>query len=434
MIVSDFHRFVEESDQFKEYSTAKRLEIAIQGLMGEVGSVVAAVKKEGLREGGALASKLAKVELQEELGDVLWYVFAVSRMDDVGESEDVFVSDIKGLREEIGRDDERAEGIHKVLTPERAKEFLRKADAYPGRCNPTFGGYQSLAWLTARTEGETLLTVCAAVLAQLGAQLMRHLLPEVEHRLNVQLKDRPIRIILAEICWHIAAIATLYELDLDAIAKANVDKNRFRKPDREPTPLHDQGRPEGERLPRQFEVKIRTISEGVSEMLLCGERLGDPLKDNSHQPDGYRFHDVMHLANAAHLGWSPVLRKMMKRKRSTDTSLDDVEDGGRAAVVEEAIVKVIHAEAMRRARIREPESTDESRKLFPAEEEIPFALLKLVQRLAEGHEVYANKAWEWEGAIRSGYGLFQKLRDNKEGLITVDLERRSITYKPVNEQ
>ena len=434
MLVSDFQHFVDESDQFKECLPNKRLEIAIQGLMSEIGSVVSAVKKETLQEGGALASGLAKAELQEELGDVLWYVFAVARMDEVAGAEDVFLSNVQELRGEIGKGDSHAERIHKVLTPERATEFLEKAEAFPKKPNRNFRDYQALAWLTARTDGETLLTVCMAVLAQLGAQMMRHLLPEVEHRLNVQLKDRPMRIILAEICWHVAAVATLYDLDLDVIAKANVEKNRFRRPDREPTSLHDRDRPEDEQLPREFEVEIRSVSPDTSEMWWREGRLGDPLKDNSHQPDGYRFHDVMHLANAAHLGWSPVLRKMMGRKRTSDDSLDNVEDGGRAAVVEEAIVKVIHAEAARRARIREPEVADEARKLFPAEEEVPFALLKLVQRLAEGHEVYRNKAWEWEASIRSGYDLFQKLRDHKEGRITVNLERRLISFRPLTKQ
>jgi hypothetical protein len=50
-------------------------------------------------------------------------------------------------------------------------------------------------------------------------------------------------------------------------------------------------------------------------MYWSGHRLGDDLTDNARDDDGYRFHDVMHLANVANLGWSPVLRKMMGRRR-----------------------------------------------------------------------------------------------------------------------
>ncbi len=432
MRVEKFEKFVDETDQFRDHPHDKRLEIAIQGLVSEIGSVVSAVKKETLREGGALASSLAREEVTEELGDVLWYAFAIARMEEVSNPETVLVSDIRGLMEEVGRGDARAHSIHEVLTPERAKQFLERARHFPKQEHPTFSDYQQLAWLTARTEGETLLTVCMTVLSQLGAQMMRHLLPEVELELNVQLKDRSKRVILAEICWHVAAVASLYRISLDDVAEQNVVKNRFRRPDREPTPLHDEGLPEDEQLPRQFAIEIRSIDHKTSKMLWHGVQLGDDLRDNAHQPDGYRFHDVMHLANAAHLGWSPVLRKMMDRKRRSARSLDDVEDGGRAAIVEEAIVKVVHSEAARRAKIREPDVPDEKRQLFPPEEEVPFALLKQVQRLAEGHEVYSNKAWEWENAIRSGYTLFQRLREEGSGRVLVDLSNRSVIFQPLD--
>ena len=43
-----------------------------------------------------------------------------------------------------------------------------------------------------------------------------------------------------------------------------------------------------------------------------GPLLGDPVTDNTHDDDGYRFHDVMHLANMAVLGWSPVMRSLFE--------------------------------------------------------------------------------------------------------------------------
>ena len=70
----------------------------------------------------------------------------------------------------------------------------------------------------------------------------------------------------------------------------------------------------------------------------------------------YRFHDVFHLAHAAKLGWSPVLRgKLLKRKqedspdrkRRSDEEVNEVEDGGRAVVTDEAVVAYVWGYAKR---------------------------------------------------------------------------------------
>ena len=37
-------------------------------------------------------------------------------------------------------------------------------------------------------------------------------------------------------------------------------------------------------------------------MTIDGKRVGDLLTDNSHDDDGYRFHDVFHYSNAVLLG------------------------------------------------------------------------------------------------------------------------------------
>lgn len=433
MLTSEYLKSVSRSDQFKSFPREQRLAIAIQGLASEIGSVVSAIKKESLREGGALSSRLAKSELIEELGDVLWYIFVVSEMDDVGVRENVLFSDIAALHREIGNDDERAKHIRTVLSEEVAQTFLVKANDYLAQSDRTFGEYQQIAKLTARTKPHTLLTVCAAVMSQLGAQAMRHLLPDVEKQLNTQLEDRDLRVILSELSWHVAAIATLYKIDLDFVVKSNAEKTRLREDDPDPTPLHDEGMKDGERFPRHLVIDIKPDSDEVSQMYWNGEKLGDPLRDNSFEPDGYRFHDVMHLANLAHLGWSPVLRKLMKLKRRSVFTKDDVDDGGRAAVVEEAIVKIIHAEAFRRAAALNPDAKPAELDLFPDDEEVPFGLIKQIRQLAFGHEVYDNKAWEWKDAIRSGYRLFNEIRKVKTGRIVIDLETRSIRMEPLPE-
>ena len=98
--------------------------------------------------------------------------------------------------------------------------------------------------------------------------------------------------------------------------------------------------PEGERLPRRFEVELVDV-EGEDRqrvrVLINGKPFGAELTDNAYDPDGYRFHDVFHFAYAAVLGWSPITRALLRRKRKSRPLLDEVEDGGRAAVIEEGV-------------------------------------------------------------------------------------------------
>ena len=75
--------------------------------------------------------------------------------------------------------------------------------------------------------------------------------------------------------------------------------------------------------------------------------IGDPLTDASHIEDDYRLHDVFHIAYAAVLGWSPVLRSLMKRKRKSNPQVDEAEDGGRAIAIEEGISALVFSYAAR---------------------------------------------------------------------------------------
>ena len=83
-------------------------------------------------------------------------------------------------------------------------------------------------------------------------------------------------------------------------------------------------------------------------MTVNGARVGDPLTDNNYRDDGYRFHDVFHLAHAAILGWSPILRALMKRKRRSNPELSRREDGRPSMIAEEGIVAMLFSYAERR--------------------------------------------------------------------------------------
>src|SRR5580704_11130812 len=69
--VAEFERLAAASDQL-----SNNMDTALLGLVGEVGSLVSALKKKRRDTDGFLGYHDAVVE---ELGDVLWYVSAVGR-------------------------------------------------------------------------------------------------------------------------------------------------------------------------------------------------------------------------------------------------------------------------------------------------------------------------------------------------------------------
>lgn len=436
MLVKKYAAFVARTDQFTpKISTAQTTaidpkEIAIFGLASEIGSIVSALKKEMLMEGGALSSPLAKAELKEELGDAMWYAFALARIQNAGKDDDILVFDIEKLEQQISDPTKRGARIRKALSPSDVRAFQEGARTFKENPKRTLSDYQQLAIKTARTEKDELLEVCAAVLTQLGAQLMRHMLPESEKEINKQVNDRSINDVLSAVAWHLCAIATLYGIDIDDVAEANFAKASARQKDEKPTPWHDRTSPDGQHFPRLFEVEFRSIDQETVEIHWEGKRRGDPLRDQYSVKDGYRFHDVIHLANVAVLGWSPVLRDLFKIKRTGCKKLKQEQDGGRSAVVEELVIKLIHWEAARRAKELHPMLAAYERPHFPVGESIPFSLLKQVRELTEGHEVYANKYWEWERAIREGYRVFDLLRKHRGGFVTVDMENRELRFRP----
>lgn len=81
-------------------------------------------------------------------------------------------------------------------------------------------------------------------------------------------------------------------------------------------------------------------------ILRCNSlNFGDRLTDNIQDSDFYRFHDVFHFAYAAYLGWSPVVRALLHCKRKSDPDKDENEDGARARIIEEAISAVVFSRA-----------------------------------------------------------------------------------------
>ena len=146
------------------------------------------------------------------------------------------------------------------------------------------------------------------------------------------------------------------------------------------------------------------------------DSLRQSVRDNTYDDSGYRFHDALHLANAAVLGWSPVARsKIFDRKRKSDRNVDAVEDGGRAIVIEEAIAAFMFAYAQRHNFLKGVKNLD-------------FYTLKTFQSLTADLEVSARQLWEVEEAVLQGFAAWRQLRQNNGGILRGDLGRRSLEY------
>ena len=134
---------------------------------------------------------------------------------------------------------------------------------------------------------------------------------------------------LGDILWYVSNVASKYGLDLEEIAAANLAKTKARFGDETGVELGRCER-EAESFPDRFSLTFVQQADGDRVMvrtLFNGVQVGAELTDNAHDDDGYRFHDVFHAGFVAVLGWSPVLRSLLGRKRKSVTKLDEVEDG-----------------------------------------------------------------------------------------------------------
>jgi hypothetical protein len=225
---------------------------------------------------------------------------------------------------------------------------------------------------------------------------------------------------LGDVLWYIAALADRFGLDLDDIAVASLYKaaDRWKPTPGEPV-LFDDNYPEGEQLPRtaRFTLTPRTGKDGGTVITLqCdGQPIGDPLTDASRIEDDYRLHDIFHIAYAAVLGWSPVLRCLMKRKRRSNPQVDEAEDGGRAIAIEEGISALVFSYAARHQYLKDIRHIDNE-------------LLTTIGTMVSHLEVSIRRAADWEQAIITGFAAWRQLRaDGGHGTLELDIHARTLT-------
>jgi NTP pyrophosphatase (non-canonical NTP hydrolase) len=287
----------------------------------------------------------------------------------------------------------------------------------------TFAAYQRQAKCTdQRSEDseEGLLIALLGLVGEAGS-----LLTEYKKRLRDGDAHRGFKSQVAEelgdLLWYIATIATRSELSLGDIAQKNLSKTRARwLPPEQRAPLFDEGREPGEQLPRRFECRYeyRDVN-GRRKLVLLDEHanfVGDPLTDNAYDDDGYRFHDVLHLSHAVVLGWSPVYRKLLGRKRKSSDNVDEVEDGARAQIAEELVVAAAYDYASRHA--------------YLDVEHVDWDLLRLIKRITNRLEVKIRTEAEWEEAILLAFNVWRQVRKHDGGILRGDLHARTLEFVP----
>ncbi len=225
---------------------------------------------------------------------------------------------------------------------------------------------------------------------------------------------------LGDLTWYISNIATCHDLDFEDIIQANIDKcdKRWGKK-KHKLRSFDEGFLEEEILPRKAIFRIKEVGN-KTEIAIEGKlgkwfRIGDRVTDNNHEEDGYRFHDAIHLSFMTNLGWSPAMRSLLNRKRKSNPKFDEVEDGARAANLEESVSAMIFEFAR-------------ENNWFENRTSVPLELLKMIDRITRNLEISEATFEQWENAILNGYEIFRQVRDNKGGYILIDMDNKQMEY------
>lgn len=337
------------------------------GLIGETGEVVSELKKRA-REGSAYIG--FRDRLSEELGDLLWYLADLAER--------------RGIR-------------------------LAKADrAGANGCADDAMARKDDGWIRA-----------ALSLAEQSGRMASLYTGLLDGRKRGQEFDAELSKSLSALMAEIRTLASLNGLTLGRIAEENLAKiNRRWLLPKDGQESFDRLWPESERLPTCFDAVLADRGGRVSISFCIGDKTiptaADILTDNAYDPDGYRFHDVFHLAYAAVLDWSPVTRRLLCRKRKSDPRVDEVEDGGRAAVIEEGIAALVFAYAAKHRMLKGVRTVEDS-------------LLRTIRDMTGHLEVSARSSAEWQDAIIQGFGVWRSIRDAGGGRVRVDRLRRQIT-------
>lgn len=357
------------------------------GYFGEIGGLLSALKKSGRDKLAATETELAG----EELGDALWYLINIAGFLKV-DANQIGDQCIRLLRSKY------QEAVQDPVKPVtfRHIDSLMEIRRTPGPVNRSLqlGNFAFHAGILAKTTLSEFQSMEPLARAE-----------------NMGLH-------LAEL----AITCASFDLRLEDIGRSNLAKIHSRWPGDYGVypPPFDAGYAEHEQFPPILEITFverGTRENGYVVQSLNGVFIGDRLTDNSNEPDDYRFHDVFHLAYLAFLGWSPVLRGLLKRKRKSNSKTDENEDGARAMIIEEGIATWIFNHA-------------KEHKFYTDERHrgLDYGILKQISSMVQGYEVEKCQLWQWEKAIVVGFEVFLKLQKYRGGTVKVDALNHTMIF------
>jgi NTP pyrophosphatase (non-canonical NTP hydrolase) len=362
----EYETAIKKTDRFPK----DELTPVILGLFGEVGSIMAATKKYRREKKAYVGYKEA---VEEEFGDALWYFTAICRRFDLSIA-DVFESafDANDIKTIAASDNEDAP-LSQTITPAQVDNL-----------------------------DKTLIK-----LGTIAADLL-NINKNTDNNFETLVKFARV---------YIESLHSI-ELSFAKVARGNIKKTigRFEIPELSMLPDFDIDFPTEEQLPRKFEIEISERKSGQSYLKWKGVFLGSPLTDNILDPDGYRFHDVFHLAFVAILHWSPTFRALIKHKRKSDSVFDEAQDSGRAIVVEEGLTAWLY-------------SYSKGLDYFEGHDSVSFDVLKTIEKFVSGYEVQDCPLKLWEDAILQGYAVFRKVQQNNGGIVIGDRSKRTLEYR-----
>lgn len=237
---------------------------------------------------------------------------------------------------------------------------------------------------------------------------------------------------LGDLLWYVALVSRRLGINLNEVAKANLTKaDALWSRELPALPAYDGHGVVGEQFPREMEILfeedsshdpplVRMIPQGeLAKMIAAGRerkglpvQVGDVLDDNIEAEDGYRYHDIIHLAHAAVLGWSPVLRALIGAKRKSVDDYDRTQDGARAMAIEEGIAAFV---------FNFMELDD-----FAADA-LSWDLFKHVRATVRGLEVADQPVSAWRHAYTQAFEILPILKQNHGGLVCCNLDTRELT-------
>ncbi len=341
----------------------------VLGLIGETGEVVSELKKRA-RDGEAYVS--FRDRLVEELGDLIWYAADLA--------------------------------THRGFDLEEIDKAARSAVPQPGL---------ERDWIK--------LTLALAEGTGRISRAYASLLAKDKTGFDTLLFDS-----LVALFANVRSLASVHGASLSEIVDRNLAKvqQRWALPDELPAISGDRW-PEHERLPRRFDALLADNGGRVSvSFVIDGDRSSvqpDMLTDNAHDEDGYRFHDVFHFAYAAVLGWSPITRSLLRRKRKSDPVIDEVEDGGRAAAIEEGISALVFSSA-------------KHHRMFDGIQTVDSNLLRTIRGMTAHLEVQERTDAEWQDAILQGYDAWREVLRAGGGFVRADRSARRIEFLDAHPQ